>query len=771
MSRKKKTVKQRSLLRSSLRIGKWLLLVMVLFVVWVDFQIIQQFEGRKWSLPAHVYARSLELYQGMQFSPDELQWELAELGYQAVQTPTAPGYFARRGASIDVFLRKFQFWDRNENARRVRVDFSGSRIAGLQAVEQRASLALVRLEPLRIGGIYPGHWQDRELVRIDEIPAVLPDALVAVEDRRFYQHWGVSPTSIARAMRSNLRSGRVVEGGSTITQQLVKNIYLDSERSLQRKLLEALMAVLLELHYSKREILETYINEVYLGQAGKRSIHGYGLASRHYFRKPLAELKLHQIALLVAVGKGASYYNPWKYPQRAKQRRDLVLDVLVKEGVVDEAEARAAKARPLDVLSKPSNSYNDFPGYLDLVKRQLQQDYRDSDLNSAGLRVFTNLDPQVQRKLETSIDDTLGQLERGYRIKPKSLQAAAVVVRAGTGEITALAGDRNAQFAGFNRALDARRPIGSSVKPAVYLSALERPREFTLATLISDAPINLAGDREGERWSPRNFDHENHGDVPLFEALGQSYNQATVRLGMTLGLDAVIDTLKRLGFDGDIPKLPSILLGSLSMSPLQVAGLYHTIAADGFYSPLRAIREVYDQHNKPLKRYPYQVEQRFSAESIHLLQYAMQVVVREGTGKSVYNFLPRSISVAGKTGTTDDQRDSWFSGFTGNNLAVVWVGRDDNGHMPVTGATGALQVWGQFMRQLENQPLAFTKPDHVEYAWVDTEHNELSGKNCEGARYLPFVDGSEPSARGRCARRSGRALFDWLEDAFEWITK
>ena len=745
----------------------WGSVAFLAFVVVLDIRVITQFEGRKWALPAHVYARSLEIYRDMQLTADELQWELKSLGYQAVERASAPGYFSRNGNTIDLYARQFKFWDGEEPARAVRIRFSGGAVAGIARLDDGARINLLRLEPLRIGGIYPGHWEDREVVKLSEIPHYLPDALVAVEDRHFYKHQGVSPRAIARAVKANLQNQGVVEGGSTITQQLVKNFYLNAERSLQRKVMEAVMALLLDLHYSKREILETYINEIYLGQAGKRGIHGYGLASRHYFSKPVGELQLHQVALLVAIGKGASYYNPWKYPQRARERRDLVLDVMTREGVITDAQAAAAKKRPLGVPAQPSSSYNDYPGYLELVKRQLKEDYRESDLSSEGLRVFTNLDPLAQSRLERTIDERLKRIEGDYRLKDNSLQSAAVVVQVGTGEVIALAGDRKARFNGFNRALDARRQVGSTIKPAIYLTALQQPGRYTLSTLIPDKPVSVP-DKDGKIWTPRNFENQSHGDVPLYQALGQSYNQASVALGMELGVGNVIRTLRKLGYEGEIAELPSTLLGSVAMTPMEVATVYHTLAADGFYTPLRAIREVYTADNQPLKRYPYQAEQRFSAADMHLIQYAMQVVMREGTGKSAYKWLPEKISLAGKTGTTNDQRDSWFSGFSGNYLAVSWIGRDDNGRMPITGGTGALQIWSQFMSRMDPQPLLFHKPDNVSYEWVETATNLRSAERCEGARYLPFVEGSEPHRRAGCARRRS-ALGDWIRDALDWI--
>ncbi|HBG30992.1 MAG TPA: penicillin-binding protein 1B, partial [Gammaproteobacteria bacterium] len=582
----------------------------------------------------------------------------------------------------------------------------------------------------------------------------------------FYSHIGVDPWGLLRAAGENLRAGRIVQGGSTITQQLAKNFYLTRERTLVRKGLEAVMAVLLELHYSKAEILETYINEIYLGQAGKRAIHGFGMASRHYFRQPLRELDVHQVALLTGLLKGASYYDPRRHPERALARRNLVIDQLASLEMLDGDSARRAKGRGLDISSKPGTSMNLLPGYLDLTQRQLRRDYPEKALRSEGLRVFTSFDPQLQRRVQATLAKQLTELERQWRLENNSLQAAAVVVRVGTGEVVALAGSRKGGVAGFNRALDARRSVGSTIKPAVYLTALGRG--FTLSSLVDDSSFSLAL-ADGSHWQPKNFDRLEHGQVPAYEALARSYNQATARLAAQLGVAAVAKTVRELGYDGDLPQVPALALGGVSMSPLDVASLYHTIASDGYYSPLSAIESVYTSDNQPLKRYPRQSEARFEPGVMHLLQYAMQAVVREGTGKGAYATIGPEVALAGKTGTSNDQRDSWFAGFGGNYLAVVWVGRDDNGMMPLTGSTGALKVWAQIMARIGVSSLNFVQPENVEYHWVETRTGLLSGADCEGARKLPFIKGSEPVDFARCSERDrGGNIADWLRGRVGW---
>ncbi len=765
-SRKKTNKKQSSVLGQGLRkffkvgfIAGLLVSLIGLFVL--DYQLTSRFSGSKWSLPSHVYSRAIELYEGLELSRDALVWELERLGYRRVTKLSAAGQYRVRGQRVDVHSRAFKFWDANKAAEIFALHFQDSQLVRLQT-QQGKPLALVRLEPLRIGGIYPVHLEDRLPVRLEDLPPLLVESLIAVEDRDFYQHYGVSFRGIGRALINNLRPGSATQGGSTITQQLIKNLYLSQDRNLLRKGLEAVMALMLEQHYSKGEIIEAYINEIYLGQAGKRAIHGFGMASQHFFRQPLAELELHQIALLVAIAKGASYYDPRRNAERALKRRNLVIDLLEAQSIINNAIASQARQQPLGLSKRPGTRTNPFPAYLDLVKRQLRQDYDEEDLRGGGLRVFTHFNPQIQHKLESVISKKLMALERQKGLSGEPIEAASLVVRVGTAEVQAVVGGRKTDFAGFNRALDARRPIGSTIKPAIFLTALEQPDGYTLITPLSDEPVAVPAEH-GETWRPQNFDRKSHGEVPLYQAIGQSYNLATARLGMALGLSHVGDTLRRLGYEGPLAQVPALTLGAVSMSPFDVATVYHTIAAGGFYSPLTSIHSVYGAENQPLKRYAYSVENRFDAGSIHLLQYAMQVVMREGTGRSAYNYLGADIAVAGKTGTSNDQRDSWFSGFSDDYLAVVWLGRDDNGKMPFTGSSGALQLWSQLMADLKVHSLAFTRPDDIAYHWVEPQLGLLSEEGCEGARYMPFTAGSEPEASSTCRSKRGRKIINWFK--------
>ena len=742
-------------------------LILGIWSIYLDKVVREKFEGKKWSLPSRVYSRPLELYEGLPLTPVLFEKELEALGYRTLPTVTSSGQVSRRAASArevtyEILTRGFDFWDKREEPQKFTVRIDDGKVASLMD-PKGVALPLVRMEPEEIGGIYPNNIEDRVLVKLDQLPPLLGETLLAVEDKHFLEHHGVSPEAILRAMWVNAREGEVVQGGSTLTQQLVKNFYLTSKQSLTRKIPEAIMSLLLELHYTKSEILEAYVNEVYLGRSGSREINGFGLASQHYFRKPLVELNAQEVALLVGLVKGASFYNPWRNPERAKARRNLVLSVMHTEGLIDDKKFQAAQATPLGLAAETETSLINYPAFVDLVKRQLKQDYQEDDLRKEGLRIFTTIAPMVQRLAEKAVATRVAQLEKQYKIK--DLQVSMVVTSVGSGEILALIGDKNPRFPGLNRALDANRQIGSLMKPFVYLTALDQPQTYNLGTLVSDDPVSIKGG-DGKLWEPKNADNLSHGNMPLYLALAQSENQATVRLGMQLTVKAVTKTIKAAGYDGDIPQVPSILIGAVDMSPIQVTNMYHTIAAEGVHTPLHAIREVLNAEGQPLKRYAIELDQRFSPQSTFELQHALQAVLREGTGRSVYNSFPQSLPLAGKTGTTNDQRDSWFAGFSGEHLAVVWVGKDDNSKTPLSGASGALQVWADLMRQLPTQGVNQQPPEGVSYDWIDTATGLLSAEQCEGAMWLPLHNDFKPKDSAECRVKAG-SVEHWWQKIFQ----
>ncbi|HLY52144.1 MAG TPA: penicillin-binding transpeptidase domain-containing protein, partial [Steroidobacteraceae bacterium] len=395
-----------------------------------------------------------------------------------------------------------------------------------------------------------------------------------------------------------------------------------------------------------------------------------------------------------------------------------------------------------------------YPAFVELVHRQLRRDYDEKDLRSEGLRIFTTLDPRVQVAAERALTRRIAQYDKERRFGQPGLEGAVVVTDPSSGEVQALVGGRDARYRGYNRALDAARPVGSLLKPAIYLTALAEPARYTLVTPLDDGPF-VWKSRGAPDWEPQNYDRKFHGRVPLRVALAQSYNAATARLGTEIGVEKVLDTVKKLGVERELRPFASTLLGAAEMSPLEVAQMYQTIAAGGFRSPLHAIREVTTQEGRPLQRYPLKVEQVFPPEPMVLIMAAMQGVVREGTAQSLTAFLAPEIGAAGKTGTTDDQRDAWFAGFTGDRLAVVWLGYDDNRAARLSGASAALPVWGDIMAALLPLPLELPPAEGIEQVWIDPQTNLRGDSECTGAVQLPFMQGSAPQDRSPCVSVAG----------------
>ncbi len=686
-----------------------LLSTLAVYLVDLDRSVRQQFEGRKWALPAHVFAAPTELYAGAAIDSDRFEALLKDLKFRKDSELPAQGTYRRDGGTFRLKTREFSFPEGIEAARELELLFEAGQLISLSDPVQGKDLAIVRMEPVQIGSFYPMRKEDRILVRLDQVPSSLLQILLSIEDRRFYEHGGVSLRGIARALWNNARAGSVVQGGSTLTQQLVKNLFLRPERTWGRKLREAVMALLLEAHYSKDQILETYLNEIYLGQDGARAIHGIGLASRYYFGRPVEQLELHQMALLVGLVRAPVNYDPWRSPQRAIARRNVVLDSLAGVGAVSGEEAARARSEPLDIVGNPHQSINPHPAFLDLVRRELLKRYAAEDLTSEGLRIFTTLDVDAQRHLESAAAATLARLDRQTR--QGSLETAAVFTRRETGDIVALIGSRDPESVGFNRALDAQRQIGSLYKPVIYLTALHHPDQYTPTTPLEDTAIRL-NSGTGAAWIPKNYDGRQHGTVALHTALAQSYNLATVRLGLQLGVERTLETLRLLGVErDDIEALPSVLLGAAALTPLEVAQMYQTLATDGFQTRLAAIRSVTTADGAVLNRFGLSVKQAADPSAVYLVNTILQEAVAQGTGRGVYTYLPRDLNVAGKTGTSNDLRDSWFAGYSGDYLGVVWIGRDDNRSSQLSGAQGALRVWGATMQKIAQQPLTLIEPE------------------------------------------------------------
>ncbi len=740
------------------KVGLALAAVLVFTGIYLDSMIKQRFEGQLFDLPTVVYARILTLEPGSDISIKQMRNELDVLNYRKVSQPRYAGEYSASSTRIELIRRPFEFADGPEPDRHVMLMFDDSGLTRIQSLEKRGDLGYLRIEPKMLGMLEKDMQEQRLFLRREQFPEVMIDALLTTEDRNFYQHDGVSPMAIARAMVANVKAGRTVQGGSTLTQQLAKNIFLSSDRTLWRKLREAYMALIIDYRYSKDRILEAYLNEVYLGQNGKEAVHGFGLASRLYFGQPLQELRIDQLALLVGMVKGPSYYNPMRFPERAKERRDLVLKLMMDQDILTAKQYEQAVTRPLDV-QKHARIASRQPAYFQQLSIELKQKLGDVFKSDTGLRVFTSLDPVSQAKLEAAVENQVPILAR---TAGKELEAAAIAVDRNSGEIRAMVGGKRTGYDGFNRALNASRPIGSLVKPAVYLTALAQPEKYNLATTLMDKPISLQGS-EGTVWSPRNFDRQFRGEVPLYIALAKSLNVPTVQLGMQLGIENVSKTLEKLGVNrNEIRPVPSMFLGAFSLTPYQVAQMFQTVTNSGKKAPLSALRSVLDLQGNVLYQSIPKVSQAVDQQAAWLTTYAMKRGVMEGTGRYLNNQFAWA-ALAGKTGTSNDSRDSWFVGVDGREVTTIWLGRDDNQPTKLTGASGALRVYADYLRYRIPEKLVLPWPQGITTVGFSPSRDGGLELDCNNDFKLPVWDVSG-SWKKQCENRPT----EWLKKLFEW---
>nr|WP_276307701.1 penicillin-binding protein 1B [Alteromonas facilis] len=712
------------------------------YLFYLDASIKHHFSGNKWQVPAQIYARALTLNVEQEITPNEIIDELKLLGYRNVASVQQSGEYRYANQQLIFMRRAFDFVDGSQAARLIRITWNGARISEIQEALPRQftfnsaqRIAQIRLEPWLVSRLVSSHREDRMLLDIKEVPPMLINALTLIEDKDFYKHHGVAPLSILRALIANLAAGRTVQGGSTLTQQLVKNLYLTREKSIVRKAKEALMAIVIDARYSKDQILEAYLNEVFVGQNGSLGVHGFGLGSHFYFDRPINELNTAEIALLVGLVKGPSYYNPRRYPERAMERRDLVLKVLFENNELNAAEYEQLVNQPLNIAIGASLASGKHPAYMDRVKRELSEILASPDIRESGVKVFTGLDINAQRRAEAALANSVEQLITQRKLS--DLQGAMVVVDIQSAELRAVVGSKDPAFSGFNRALDAYRPVGSLVKPAIYLTALEQPARFNLATPLMDEPISM-DDEGGRQWQPQNADKKFRGQVPLIDALVKSLNVPTVNLGMDLGLANVADTLTRLGVKRSIRQVPALTLGAIDLSPADVSQMYQTIANQGVYKPLHAVTAVVSPNNRLMWKHADFAEQRVDEAATYLTNYALHKVTTEGTAKRIRQQFS-SVNMAGKTGTTDDYRDSWFAGFDRNILVTTWLGDDDNAQTGLTGASGALSVFIDYQKRQEPKSLSRRFPNGLGIAHFDPTTGDVSVAGCQGTISVPAI--------------------------------
>ena len=712
------------------KLGIVVAVLVAVYGVYLDQKIRSRIDGKVWELPAAVYGRMVNLEPDMQVSKNEMVRLLNATQYRQVSAMTRPGEYTVQANSIEMIRRPFDFPDSKEGQVRARLTFDGDRLETIENMENNRQFGFFRLDPRLITMLQSANGEQRLFVKRSGFPDLLVDTLLATEDRHFYEHDGISLYSIGRAVLANLTAGRTVQGASTLTQQLVKNLFLSSERSYWRKANEAYMALIVDARYSKDRILELYMNEVYLGQSGDNEIRGFPLASLYYFGRPVEELSLDQQALLVGMVKGASIYNPWRNPKLSLERRNLVLRLLQQQNVIDQELYDMLSARPLGVQPR-GGVISPQPAFMQMVRQELQAKLGDKVKDLSGVKIFTTFDSVAQDAAEKAATEGIPALKKQRKLP--DLETAMVVVDRYTGEVRAMVGGAEPQFAGYNRAMQARRSIGSLAKPATYLTALSQPNQYRLNTSIADAPVTIRLSN-GQTWSPQNDDRRFSGQVMLVDALTRSMNVPTVNLGMALGLPAVIDTWVKLGAPKDqLSPVPAMILGALNLTPIEVAQAFQTIASGGNRATLSALRSVIAEDGTVLYQSYPQAERAVPAQAAYMTLWTMQQVVQRGTGRQLGAKYP-GLHLAGKTGTTNNNVDTWFAGIDGSQVTITWVGRDNNQPTKLYGASGAMSIYQRYLANQTPTPLVLTAPEDVVDMGVDSSGNFV----CSGGmRTLP----------------------------------
>lgn len=709
-----------------------MLFTLGIYTIYLDAKVRKKFEGQRWQVPVQIYGQLKKLQLGESENLNEIAQALTINGYKKVNFVTRVGQFAQSAERLIIFQRPFEFTDGVNSAQQLNIEVVNGIVVAL-SINNKAVTALT-LEPQLLARLVPNNKEDRVLVPLEELPSQLVDTLLLVEDRDFYHHHGVSPVGIIRALVNNIRAGRTVQGGSTLTQQLAKNMFLSRERTLTRKIKEALMALILEFRYSKDQLLEAYINEVYLGQNYANGVYGFGLATQFYFGKKINELSNAQMALLIAQVKGPSYYDPWRHPKRATERRDLILRLMFEQHLLSLADFEQAAESSLSIRPQRRLAKKSYPAYLQLVNDELNQ-HLSSFTQKSGIKVFTGFSHRSQQLLEQSVAKQLPLLESQY--KQRDLEAAMVVTDIASGEIRALVGGRESGYAGFNRAINAKRHIGSLIKPVIYATALERYQQYNFATILDDKAITLKSG-SGKKWQPKNYDGKYRGQVSLIEGLVYSLNIPTINLGMSLGLTSVADAIKNLGYQHKLQMRPSVLLGAINMSPLEINQLYLTIANKGYYQKSHTITKILSANNETLWQKQPLSEQRLSTGGAYLLNYALEKVVQEGTARSLTWRLHNN-KLAGKTGTSNDLRDSWFIGYDDKHLVTTWLGKDNNTSTGLTGSSGALPLFADFIKKQGVVNKADDKPEGILVTLFEQQTGNAVTEECANTVIYPAI--------------------------------
>jgi penicillin-binding protein 1B len=738
------------------RLIKYTLLILILggvalaiYAWYLSNQVEKRFSARRWSIPSTVYSDTTLLYPGQRFDPSLFNEKLVNLGYHRVNhLPSRKGEIQIRPDALDIFLNDLKTPWTQRAGFPVQIGFSEDRIGTISRRDSGETIPILELEPEEIMQFFGPERERRQLISIGQVPEHLIQAVLAAEDHRFFQHYGVDFRGILRALVTNLRHGAIRQGGSTLTQQLAKNYFLTAARTITRKLKEIILSVIIELKYDKREILEIYLNEIYLGQKGSVAINGIGEASYFYFGKPVKHLTLSEAAIIAGLIKAPNHYSPYRDITRCRSRRDAVLQAMHRWEWITDAALQTALKQPIKAVGFIVSDTK-APYFIDYLTEQLNTLYRPEDLSSLGLSVYTTLDTQVQRAAEKALTKGLTRLESSnaklQREAPaEKLQGAIVVMQPKTGHILALVGGRNYSVSQFNRITQARRQPGSAFKPIVYLSSLS---QFTPTSLLSNDSKSYTVN--GKLWQPQNFEPVTEYTVSLKDALKKSYNLATVDLAMQTGLERIVDMAGRFHFSTPIKPYPSLALGAFEVIPIELARAYCVFAAEGVQPFPLSLKGVVDEHDKILEHQHLNIERLITPAEAFVMNSMLQSVVKEGTARSL-QWRGVSWPVAGKTGTTNDFRDAWFVGYTPDILALVWVGFDNGDPIEATGAAAALPIWADLMIAIPQyrSETDFKMPTGVEKILVCSVTGRPAVAGCPEPAEVYFLSGHTPE--GHC---------------------
>jgi len=716
----------------------------------LEERVEARFRGQLFAVPSRVYARPVSLRDGVDLERIHLRARLLRMGYVealGAHPLLRPGEFARRPGELDVFRRGSAIPSLGLGPQLIQLRLDGARVSAVRDASGEL-LSGAELEPEVIAQFHGAERADRRLVALADVPPILVESIIAIEDQSFYSHHGIQPWRMAGAFLANLRAGKVVQGGSTLTQQLVKNFYLTRERTVGRKLTEVVMALLLERNHTKQEILEAYLNEVYMGQRGSIAIHGVGEAARHYFGKPVSEVTLPEAALLAGLIKGPNYYSPYRNPDEARKRRDLVLGVLREQDKIDRDAYEHALVAELGVRDVPPDE-NLAPYFVEQLREELSERYGDEILQGAGMAIYSTLDAELQRAADDAVTHGLAKLEKDFpalRRKDSPLQAAVVALEPKTGEILALVGGRDYGRSQFNRASQAHRQPGSVFKPVVLLTALGRaagPPAWTLVSKLDDEPLSYA--QPSGVWEPVNYDGEYRGPVTVRQAIEQSLNVPIARLGLAVGPDKVVATARAMGIESPLLPVPSVALGAFELSMLEAARAYAVLASGGLRPELRSYTQVLEANGRVLEQRTIDAPRAFDPSDVYLVTSALEGVVDRGTGAPLRRMGFRG-EIAGKKGTSSDYRDAWFIGYTPEIVIAAWVGFDDGASVRVTGATAALPIFAEVLDAARGKAEAeeFTVPTGVETVDVNADSGLRAGLGCSGEPEV-FLRGTAPA--------------------------